>query len=752
MPVGSGGGGGDGGLLSFWAGSTWTGAMMNISGQIISNVNDPRTGQLGAKDVPNRQWVEQAIAAGALYQGLFKPSTLTPNLVTLTDSDFTAPGPGGEVSRPAGATHGVLPNTLTVWFNQGYSNLDAFPVTTPGAEDFGVYLSDGTFVDLTLASGTYQTPADMATALKGSIAGTTISDIIVENIGGETWFGIEAAFPAAAVVMHPNDGGGWPDASTGPGNTVLNSYNWVVQTVDPNKPEMAPPGIPGIPAGTVLRNSDILQWSGTLNQFEVIRGGQLTQAFADNRYWQVAGTNMRWADQEYAQGAITYHGGGWFEALREIPFGSPAPGGGNSATFWQPIGEAGGTVFFGDDHWDETDTIASNQWGMPAGTIPANTQPLDGDVYIDFTSGERVVFNVVSNPPTSSLSDTFNPSNAGGQVGNVLDLNSWPANAQPTAYNHGWAYNGNVPFTFTGGVFAGVTVQNAFYLVYHGEPSVNQGWVIVENTGAAGWQDWSVNLPNPVPVPPTITGTRTYGRSREFIVNIRNGRKGYKRGLIEHIPDRDAVYKITIQELGSAGSVYEFYYSTVSGSEPRLAPILTVESSDHHFSSIIATYDAANNRGAFGGVLAADLPDSSYKITVETETGNLAPIQPIAYGTAFSNEVTQIGVGGNFPSDSLLAFYATKAGTGAINGAPNTGNHNQILTPLSLGSSYNFSGYVQLTAPTELAVDITEPNGQGIDITGGTVIQAYRQNLVTGAITPLPFASISRSEWSSKLL
>ena len=193
-------------------------------------------------------------------------------------------------------------------------------------------------------------------------------------------------------------------------NAVLNTYNWIVQTRDENTPEALPAGIPGIPAGTVVKNSDVLQYSTTRHGFEVISGSSLTQSFSDNRYWQIQNGNMSWVDQAYNKGAIVYHIGrnAWFTAEQNIVAGSlplvrsmlVQCGGKINSTY-------GAAVFFGRGDYDTSDTTAANNWGMPIGTYPSGQQPLNGDSYFDILTGSETSFVITQHPPLFTISGKF---------------------------------------------------------------------------------------------------------------------------------------------------------------------------------------------------------------------------------------------------------------------------------------------------------------------------------------------------------
>jgi hypothetical protein len=63
---------------------------------------------------------------------------------------------------------------------------------------------------------------------------------------------------------------------------------FVAVTADPNVPEMADPGIPGI-GGTLITNGDALIWSGQFQEWERLSTGSLTREEADTLYVGLAG-------------------------------------------------------------------------------------------------------------------------------------------------------------------------------------------------------------------------------------------------------------------------------------------------------------------------------------------------------------------------------------------------------------------------------------------------------------------------------
>jgi hypothetical protein len=54
----------------------------------IHNLKDPRTGVAGKDDAVNKHSMDEALASRSLYQGAYAPASNSPDLVTMTNSDF----------------------------------------------------------------------------------------------------------------------------------------------------------------------------------------------------------------------------------------------------------------------------------------------------------------------------------------------------------------------------------------------------------------------------------------------------------------------------------------------------------------------------------------------------------------------------------------------------------------------------------------------------------------------------------------
>jgi hypothetical protein len=64
-------------------------------------------------------------------------------------------------------------------------------------------------------------------------------------------------------------------------------YSWTAVTADPNIPEALVPNLPGLPAGTMIGNGDILKYDGT--NWNLIPGSGMTKTEADGLYLKIAG-------------------------------------------------------------------------------------------------------------------------------------------------------------------------------------------------------------------------------------------------------------------------------------------------------------------------------------------------------------------------------------------------------------------------------------------------------------------------------
>jgi hypothetical protein len=434
-------------------GTTLGAADVDMGGFHITGLSNPHTGTIGAQDAVPRDWVQQQIAAGNLYQGIYKPRVNAPDLLAETDAKAWAnPYPIPAAGSVVGAPNVGLPNPagtdIQVWFDFGGQGFNTFPATATQPIQVTVYFSDMTKVQFNLAPATYNTVGELEAEFKNHIIGTPITNIRADNTGASPWIAIETTAPLYVLGMTPVAGGGHPAATPGANNKVLNSYSWVISTADPNVPEPAPIGIPGIAAGTLLANSDTIQWSTAAQGFQILAGGNLTQAFADTRYWNVAKGNMAWRDQPYASGSVVLAHDAWWRATQNITAGNGEPGSVQAGVSWKKINATyGATTFFGSGDFDQSDTSAANNWGMPAGTYPSGQQPVNGDVYYDITTGAIAEFRVTENAATFILTGEVK---AGATVIGVANIGA-PAGGGPDILN--WTIDGG----------AGGWAQNAHY-------------------------------------------------------------------------------------------------------------------------------------------------------------------------------------------------------------------------------------------------------------------------------------------------
>ena len=139
---GGGGGAGGGGGISRVS-TLLVDTLLNMGGLRIQGVGDPRTGVIGKADAVNKDTMEKAIAAGALYQGIYTVATNNPDLSTKADVGFTPPATGSTVAKPNAAASDVSdPLNILTWHNWGGNGFDTFAVTTTVPTAFEVRLSD----------------------------------------------------------------------------------------------------------------------------------------------------------------------------------------------------------------------------------------------------------------------------------------------------------------------------------------------------------------------------------------------------------------------------------------------------------------------------------------------------------------------------------------------------------------------------------------------------------------------------------
>jgi hypothetical protein len=581
-----GGGGSSGGGSGIARSSTIIGdGALNMGNFLVTNVGDPRAGPVGVNDAVNRHSMEQAIAAGSLYQGVYKPSTNTPDLWAQTDSGFVAPVAGDKVSEPNVAAPQPNAANVLVWFNFKNHGLDTFSATLVAPIQIEVTYSDGTKSDINLPAGVYADVNAVETALNALLAGTKVLAYHGYVNGADFWIGVETLPAVYAVSLAGSTGGGFGAATPGANNRVLNTYNWVVSTTDPNVPEYAPAGIPGIAPGTTLRNSDLLQWNGNLRQFEIIRGGNLTQAFADSRYWQLARGNMAWVDQAYAANAIVYsrRHNAWFYAVQNIVAGTAEPGGNlplvQPPTEWKKINSSYGShVFFGRGDYDTTNTTRANNWGMPANTFPPGQQPETGDSYYDLLTGSLAEFTVTKHAPIYTLTQTVSSTATPNLSPTVANLNAW-ARGNPALLPVGqfakYTNTTGAPVNITNGLFAGTTIPAAssLYLISSGDVDAdNAGWIPVIAGAAVTNPSGTINTPHPQSVPDTVAATILWGQTRIGRVTIPTGTaKDAKVTLVYNIPADESFSEFKIEDADGGGALYSFEVLTSAGATPQIS-------------------------------------------------------------------------------------------------------------------------------------------------------------------------------------
>ena len=730
-----GGGGGGGGSAGGWAGTALSN--LNMNNYLINNLKDARTGKNGFKDAVNVQTMNSAIASSALYQGTYQPVNNKPDIGVLTDSGFVPPTAGTAISKPTTAPS-PDPADIAVWFDIHGHGLDTFPAVLAAPLAVELYLSDGTVERFNLAAKTYNAVVDVVTEIKSHVS-TAITEVHVED----SWLGIETVAPLYCFGTNLAIGGGFPLAVVGAGNTVLNTYNWIVSTVDPNVPEYALPMLPGIKAGTVLRNSDIIQFSSTKNAFEVLRGGNLTQSFADGRYWQVNNGNMEWADGSYLKSAVVLHRESFFQATQNIILGTPEPGTVAAASIWKHLNAAFGSVtFFGRGDFDTTNTTAANNWGMPIGTYPAGRQPQDGDVYFDVLSGSTANFTVVQNPPGYVLTgvlDPLNDTDLGDLTtfgGGPTDINSFSVDGSGLAINSFYKLDSSTAGDITpaSGHFAGVTIPaSRHYVVWTGDADAdNGGWVIIFQ---ASPYNWSTNTPHAQTMPDTITATVNWGYRRNYSIQL-HGAEDDVRTILHNFPDVNGVYKITIVDQDTHGSTYEFEVSNSLGTDGLVTPIIVL-SSNNHLKKImwgkVTGHDMVVSVKLGAG---ADL--KRYDIVVTSETNSVAPIQVADGHLAESKDDSSFSAVENYPGPELTNFLKAQSGDASAT-VPNHLNPGDSLTAqtifVSIDKIFRYSGRASSHdsskdfSPLFMIIDIHDqtvrlsPSSGHVDVLSGILTQ-----------------------------
>jgi hypothetical protein len=81
-----------------------------------------------------------------------------------------------------------------------------------------------------------------------------------------------------------------PDLTPGVMNP-LNGWSWIAQTIDPNIPETAPGGLPGI-IGLLIDSGDRILWDAGNGIYDLVKGSSLSIREARNTFVEIAGDTM----------------------------------------------------------------------------------------------------------------------------------------------------------------------------------------------------------------------------------------------------------------------------------------------------------------------------------------------------------------------------------------------------------------------------------------------------------------------------
>lgn len=702
----SGGGGGGAARIS----TLQIDRLLNMHGLGIQGLGDPRPGRAGKQDAVNRDTMDKAIAAGALYQGIYTVSTDNPDIRTKADAAFTPLVANAEINKPNAAATAPAAGNVMTWHNWKGNGFDMFSATTVAPKRISVMLSDGRIISHNIPTKTYADEAALKSELERLFAGETdIKGFEVYVNGADCHIGVETTPPLYVSAISDETGNAFPVVAPGAGNTILNTYNWIVQTKDENAPEALPAGIPGLPAGTIVKNSDVLQWSGTKNGFEVISGSSLTQNFADQRYWRIDADNMKWADQPYTTGSIVYGASknAWFTANQNIVAGSPEPGTIAAAAIWRKINSTyGATVFFGKGDYDLSDTTAANNWGMPAGSYPSGQQPLNGDSYFDVLSGSTTSFVVTEGAVTFAITGTFDKTtDLVSEIINVIDLDSWPTLA-PAGTPTGKGYYYSAAHAFTGGSFSGTTTAGAFYLVWSGDPDAdNDGWLLVNEADFAAGNTfrWSNNTPHPQKAPDTIAASIQYGFERNLKVAIPAGlADGDTVRLVSHILNLTALIHVEVRDTASSGSIYSFDMKLIGTGNASLVPT-AVYPDNNHFLALSSTWIDSTNSFVLDAKVKASASGANYVIQMTSQDLDLNVLQAegVKIATPPATYHSVIKADSKYPSDDLNNFLKAASGDAAALLPPgltlgaNATNH---TLQAGAGKMTTISGYWKITA------------------------------------------------------
>ena len=410
-----------------------------------------------------------------------------------------------------------------------------------------IRLSNAQKLESTIHSGDYINKVEIETHLRANLIDVSkgIVNIYFFKTGSQNlpWIGIETNGIYSTGIDFENENaaadGGLSSGAPGLSNQVLNSYNWVVATKDADIPELAIPGIPGIRVGERLFNGDVLQFSSTMNKFELFRSGVMTKSFANEHYWSMDSDNMRWKNIAYRRGSVVLSQRAFYQCTRNVVRGEAQPGTQAAIGIWQQLNEdSGSVVFFGQGDYDTTHTTEDHNWGMPAGTYPLTpqgetAQPGHKDIYYDTIKGSFTTFNVVSYPPTFSVNGIcktgvdaqVDESATAGNSPYLGELSQGPSVGHEDIMNflvdgdadqldinsYYWFNNtGVADLAITRGFLTGnvIPAGKITLIIWSGDKDgQNHGWAIRQEDGALtpGQHIWSINTPNPTPVPDNIS-------------------------------------------------------------------------------------------------------------------------------------------------------------------------------------------------------------------------------------------------------
>jgi hypothetical protein len=178
-----------------------------------------------------------------------------------------------------------------------------------------------------------------------------------------------------------------PDLNVPP-NAPLHGYSWTAVTVDPNVPEIAPAGIPGI-GGLSIGTNDGIVWNANAFEYEhiptplnasamIIADAPPAGAFHGQQWWDSdAGKMYVWYNDGTSQQWVQVSGGGGGKAYG-IPDDAPVDGltYGRKDAAWSEVG--GGIA---DAPSDGTPYERQDATWVPAGATGFPDAPSDGTPY-----------------------------------------------------------------------------------------------------------------------------------------------------------------------------------------------------------------------------------------------------------------------------------------------------------------------------------------------------------------------------------